>query len=223
MNIDASALMPGSRQTIYLSPYQAYNLEPITSVKLHPRADGTIHPGDLKAYHDIFKDDWKMQEGGILYCLGDSRAFWNCLISYHGPTKSTGIKEWDALFHKLQSTGYPKNIIPCMVRVFTFCAWNLISRPESFLDEKRDAWTKTVHFFMTVTLYSPTEPKFSLNDAKRLILKSHPNNALHASACSWPKLDKTPRAAAHLCSRKDTSRWRRTRRMSLRVVQIQVV
>jgi hypothetical protein len=122
VNIDASALVPGSRQIIDLSSYNAYKLDPITSVKLLPREDGTIHVDDVIEYNQIFKDDWKTQEGGILYCLAESREFWNCLISYHGPTKSTGIKEWDELFQKLESTGYPKNIIPCMVRVLSFCA-----------------------------------------------------------------------------------------------------
>jgi hypothetical protein len=115
--IDASALVPGSRQTIDLSSYQAYKLEPIFNVKLHPREDGTIHPKDLSAYRDVFEDNWKTQEGGILYCLAESREFWNCLMSYHGPIKSTGIEEWDELFHRLELTGHAKNIIPCMVRV----------------------------------------------------------------------------------------------------------
>jgi hypothetical protein len=121
-NIDASALLPGSRQTIDLSSYKASTLEPIPIVKLHPRADGTIHPGDLSKYREVFEDNWKTQEGGILYCVAESRKFWNCLISYHGPTKSTGIKEWDDLFHRLESMGHAKRIIPCMVRVSLFLA-----------------------------------------------------------------------------------------------------
>jgi hypothetical protein len=83
-----------------------------------PYHNGTIHVDDLAQYNKTFKDNWKMQEGGILYCLTESCEFWNRLISYHGPTKSTGVKEWDDLFQKLELTGYPKNIIPCMVRVF---------------------------------------------------------------------------------------------------------
>jgi len=119
VNIDMSSLVPGSRQTIDLSSYKAYKLDPIRNVKLHPSADGTIHPEDLKAYGDNFNRNWKTQEGGILYCVAESREFWNCVLSYHGPIKSTGIKEWDELFHKLESesTNYAKNIIPCMVSV----------------------------------------------------------------------------------------------------------
>jgi hypothetical protein len=119
-HIDMSALVPVSHQTIDLSSYNGYKLEHIPNIKLHLCADGTIHPGDLSSYHDIFEDNWKTQEGGILYCLTESREFWNCLISYHGPIKSTGIKEWNELFHGLELTGYAKNIIPCMVRVSCF-------------------------------------------------------------------------------------------------------
>jgi hypothetical protein len=111
-----SALLPGSRKEVDLSAYTAYKLSPITDVKLHPGPDGTFHPGDLEAFRGFFEDDWKMQEGGILYCLADSRAFWNCLISYHGPAQTTGMEAWDELFRKLEATGYAKNIIPCMVR-----------------------------------------------------------------------------------------------------------
>jgi hypothetical protein len=119
-HINTSALVPGSCQTIDLSSYNGYKLEHIPNAKLHRRADGTINPGDLSLYHDVFEDNWKTQEGRILYCLTESREFWNCLISYHGPIKSTGIKGWDELFHGLESTGYAKNIIPCMVRVLCF-------------------------------------------------------------------------------------------------------
>jgi hypothetical protein len=117
---DPSALLPGSRQIINLSPYKAYKLDNITGVKLHSRADGLIHPEDLKAYHENFTLNWKTQEGGVLYCVGMSDEFWNCIRSYHGPLKSTGSKKWDDLFHELESTAYAKNIIPCMVRISSF-------------------------------------------------------------------------------------------------------
>jgi hypothetical protein len=156
-------------------------LEPIPNVKLHPRADGTIHPGDLSKYREVFEDNWKTQEGGILYCVAESRKFWNCLISYHGPTKSTGIKEWDDLFHRLESMGHAKRIIPCMVRVSLFLAETHLTRLDSFLDGSRDVWTTTAHSFTTVLLYSPIEQMFSPNDAKHLIPKSRPSSGLPVS------------------------------------------
>lgn len=120
VRIEPAALLPGSRQIINLSPYKAYKLDNITGVKLHPRTDGTIRPESLKAYHENFTLNWKTQEGGVLYCVVMSSEFWNCILSYHGLLKSTGIKEWDDLFHKLKSTAYAKNIIPCMVRISSF-------------------------------------------------------------------------------------------------------
>ncbi|KAF8584441.1 hypothetical protein K439DRAFT_1346235 [Ramaria rubella] len=105
---------PLGRQTIDFAPYHAFTLEPLSDVKLHPRSDGSIHPGDLEIYHSGFEDNWKTQEGGLLYCVGFGPEFFNCILNYHSPAQTTGSQEWDELSHKLERMSYPKEIIPCM-------------------------------------------------------------------------------------------------------------
>lgn len=105
------------RAGLLFSQYRAYSLEPILGVKLHPRPDGTIHPKDLQIYARGFRDDWKCSEGGILYCIGESREFWNMILNYHSVSGTTGIKAWDKLFGRLKRNNYDKAIIPCMVRI----------------------------------------------------------------------------------------------------------
>ena len=102
------------------STYEPYALDPVLGVKLHPRPDGTIHPGDLKLYRKCFKLDWKVSEGGILYGIGDSRAFWNMILNYHSVAGTTGFKRWDNFFERLKANGFDKSIIPCMVRTFQY-------------------------------------------------------------------------------------------------------
>ncbi|KAH8115090.1 hypothetical protein DFH11DRAFT_1591355 [Phellopilus nigrolimitatus] len=102
------------RQGLDFSKYTDFKLKPVTGIKLHPRDDGTIHPEDVKVYHQSFKDDWKMSEGGVLYFIGDPRSFYNIILNYHSPAKTTGSKEWDKLFARLKAEGFPKNLISCM-------------------------------------------------------------------------------------------------------------
>ena len=110
---DRGQLFP--RQGIDFSPYRAYKFQPITGVKLHPRSDGTIHPGDIEAYVDAYKGNWKSREGGILYFLaGDVREFWNMIINYHSSSHTTGIREWDEILDKLK-VKLDKKVVPCMV------------------------------------------------------------------------------------------------------------
>ncbi|KAJ3551106.1 hypothetical protein NM688_g4931 [Phlebia brevispora] len=61
------------RAGLVFTKYQAFELEPILGVKLHPRDDGTIHPGDIKVHADMFRSDWRCREGGILRCMFDER------------------------------------------------------------------------------------------------------------------------------------------------------
>ena len=114
---------PGAfRSELTFEKYTAYPLTPV-SAKLHPRKDGTIHPGDIEIYVKCMVRNFKCSEGGIMYCLGDERSFWNMVINYHSSAKTSGIKAWDRLFKQLKASGYDKGIIPCMVamRVFECC------------------------------------------------------------------------------------------------------
>ena len=125
--IDMSAFKPGLRQRIDLSLYEPCKLNPAQNVELRPCEDRTIHLEDLQVYRNTVGINWKIQEGIILYYVTEPREFWNCIISYHGPAQSTGIREWDKLFHTLQLTCYTKNLIPCMVCVFLVMSWELDS------------------------------------------------------------------------------------------------
>lgn len=97
------------------SPYTAYRLEPILGIKLEPLVNGTVHAEDLKLYHNQFTNSWRHSEGGILYNMGDEREFYNCILNYHSPTKTTGDEEWDEFFEKLKDSGFQKGLVPCMV------------------------------------------------------------------------------------------------------------
>ena len=107
-----------TRQGFDFSPYTAYDLKPIRGVKIHPREDGTIHPMDLAIYHEHFTNCWQNSEGGILHSVNDHRGFFNCVLNYHSPAKTTGDEEWDQLFKKLETSGFQMGLVPCLVRVF---------------------------------------------------------------------------------------------------------
>lgn len=106
------------RQGLDFTPYTQYSFEPVRGVKLHPREDGTIHPGDLELYRDWFEGNWRCREAGILYCVAEFREFWNMVINYHSVAKTTGKEDWDKLFEKLKRSKFNKRVIPCMVGRF---------------------------------------------------------------------------------------------------------
>lgn len=106
------------RQALVFEQYEPCRLKPLEGIKLHPREDGSIHPGDVEAYQGNFKSSWKHLEGGILYNIGDPRSFYNCIFNYHSPAGTTGNPEWDTLFQTLKANGFSKSIIPCMVSQF---------------------------------------------------------------------------------------------------------
>ncbi|TFY62876.1 hypothetical protein EVG20_g6544 [Dentipellis fragilis] len=102
------------RQGIMFEQYAPYKLEPITGIKLHPYEDGTIHPGDIEIYQDLFRRDWRFIQGGLLYAMGEAREFWNCVLNWHSSSYTTGCPEWDALFETLKANGYRKDMLTCM-------------------------------------------------------------------------------------------------------------
>ena len=104
-----------ARKGLEFAAYDGAALPPVLGVKLHPRPDGTVHPEDLALYARGFRACWKMREGGVLYCLGDERAFWNMVLNYHSRAATTGRKDWDRLFAALKRSGFDKGLVPCMV------------------------------------------------------------------------------------------------------------
>lgn len=97
--------------------YEPHNLEPVLGIKLHPRDDGTIHPGDIEFYARSIRESWKCSQGGILYCISAcEREFWNMILNYHSVSATTGIKKWDRLFSRLKAEGFSIGVVPCMVR-----------------------------------------------------------------------------------------------------------
>ncbi|KLO11667.1 hypothetical protein SCHPADRAFT_855020 [Schizopora paradoxa] len=101
------------RQGLDFSPYKDYKLQPILGIKLFPRTDGTVHPDELKMYHEQFANSWRHSEGGILHNMNDKREFYNCILNYHSLETTTGNAEWDAFFEKLKESGYDKSLVPC--------------------------------------------------------------------------------------------------------------
>lgn len=105
------------RAGILFDQYTAFKLEPVVGVKLHPRDDGTIHPEDLEVYVRSLRNNWKSRQGGILYCIGEAREFWNMILNYRSSAQTTGWKVWDRLFNRLKENGFDKGRVPCMVRI----------------------------------------------------------------------------------------------------------
>lgn len=71
---------------------------------------------DLVTYQMTISNDWRMREGGILYALGEYGDFFNAMSHYHySRSKGTLMKDWNALFERLQQSEYRRNVIPCMV------------------------------------------------------------------------------------------------------------
>jgi hypothetical protein len=110
-------------RNVVFDSYIAYRLKPIEGIKVHPRDEFGIHTGDLEDYVDGFKRNWKVVEGGVLYAVGEKRPFVNCMVHYLSRSGRSGISKWDKLFTRLETEGFPKGIIPCMVR---FLARSLI-------------------------------------------------------------------------------------------------
>lgn len=112
---DPSRAQLFERQGIFFDKYKEYPLEAVMGVKLHPRQDGTLHPGEVTFYVRCFRDNWKCREAGVLYFLEQEREFWNLILHYHSSAKTMGFKPWDRLFEKLKRSGFDKSLIPCMV------------------------------------------------------------------------------------------------------------
>lgn len=108
--------MPFAREKIEFSAYTAYPLKTIDDLKMHvPRDDGTVHPRDIDPYVALFRKNWKCREGGIMYCIGSEREFWNVIMHYHSSPRTTRLEEWDDLLLKLKTEGPKPAIVPCMV------------------------------------------------------------------------------------------------------------
>lgn len=103
-----------ARKGVVFAAYGEAQLPPVLGVKLHPRADGTVHPEDLALYLRGFRASWKAREGGVLYCVGEGREFWNMVLNYHSPAATTGHKPWDRLFAAVKRGGADKSLVPCM-------------------------------------------------------------------------------------------------------------
>ena len=101
--------------TIDFSAYKELKLSPIEDVEFpEPDCNETSNFSNLVMYQRMTEDDWRMLEGSILYVLAEYGNFINC-ISHYNKHQRTCIK--DDLFGGLKSSGYHKNIIPCMVGV----------------------------------------------------------------------------------------------------------
>jgi hypothetical protein len=109
-----------SRQGVVFDEYKDYHLEPVVGIKLHPRSDGTILPGDLAVYNQGLRENWKTRQGGVMYCVSEEREFWNIMLNYHATKpQTTGSPVWDALFARLKDEDFRKDLVPCMVRHHT--------------------------------------------------------------------------------------------------------
>jgi hypothetical protein len=134
------------RCTIDFSAYKEFKLRPIKDVELpQPDRDDSTNFSDLMMYERMNDDDWRMREGGVLYALAEYGNFFNCIYYYHTHQR-TFIKGWTDLFERLQSSGYCKNIIPCMVDVSDTSIQFIMVSPlrYSFLAKGMGAWIETV-------------------------------------------------------------------------------
>ncbi|KZV66960.1 hypothetical protein PENSPDRAFT_755313 [Peniophora sp. CONT] len=100
--------------TLKFERYEDYDLEPLLDLKVSPNADGSVHPDDLKMYKEELFGNWKVREAGILYVMRMYRQFWNMLLSYNSPARTTGLHAWDAMFDEWKDAGCPMEMVPCM-------------------------------------------------------------------------------------------------------------
>ncbi|KAI0042787.1 hypothetical protein FA95DRAFT_531147 [Auriscalpium vulgare] len=105
---------PATRRNIVFPSYTAYPLTPLGDVKLHPREDGTIHPGNVDAYVAQFRADWQCREGGVMYCIVEQHEWFDLILNYHSSARTTGMKQWDRLFQRLKRNNFEKGLVPCM-------------------------------------------------------------------------------------------------------------
>jgi hypothetical protein len=105
------------RGTIDFSAYKEFKLRPMEYIELpETEPNGSCNWSSFRTYEGMNNDDWRFREGGVLYALAEYGDFFNCISVYHSHQR-TGIQGWNALFEKLQNSGYCKNIVPCMVGV----------------------------------------------------------------------------------------------------------
>ena len=111
--------LPGIRQTLYFNNYKGVKLKPIRDIRIFSRPDGSVNPEQIAEFQRTLDTDWKTREGGILYCVAEWREYWNCLVNYRSPSKTTGSQDWDKLFEELKANNFDKKLVPCMVREST--------------------------------------------------------------------------------------------------------
>ena len=111
--------VPFAREEIDFSAYTNYPLNRISGVKIHVSLeDRSLNPQDVLPYVDFLRrHSWKNREGGILYCIGHPREFWNLIMHYYASPepKTTYIEEWDVILRRLKQEGLKAEIVPCMV------------------------------------------------------------------------------------------------------------
>jgi hypothetical protein len=109
--------------TIDFSAYKEFKLHPIKDVTiLDPSNERTYVCciAELMMYESAIESDWRVREGGIMRALAEYGDFFNSISNYHSCQKTTRIPGWDSLFEELNSSGYPKKNLPCMVRSLAF-------------------------------------------------------------------------------------------------------
>lgn len=113
--------------------YADFPLDQISGEKIHPGEDGLVGSAELEEYQTELTSDWKVVEGGILSCTGKARAFFNIMINYNSPSKTSGNSEMDAYFAQLKAEDFRKESIPCMVRLLPLMmTLRLLSSPFQF-------------------------------------------------------------------------------------------
>lgn len=175
--------IPFGRQELEFSSYTPHRLKDITDLKLHiPRSDGSIVPGDIDPYVDEFLKDSKCREAGILYCVGEERAFWNMIMNFHSTARTTGIEAWDDLLIRLKLDGPDPGIVPCMVsRDILSTTLPRGSRTSSSLHGRLGASIPSARFYMTKKRVFIIEKIFSLSD---VLNSMHPPGATHGFGTS---------------------------------------
>ncbi|KAI0042785.1 hypothetical protein FA95DRAFT_1682310 [Auriscalpium vulgare] len=103
-----------ARKALLFSSYTAFPLDAVSGIKLHPRDDGTVHPGDVKLYISMIKNNWMCREAGILRCIDEAREWYNLVLNYHSSAHTTGHRPWDRLFERLKKSNYDKGLVQCM-------------------------------------------------------------------------------------------------------------
>lgn len=99
------------------SAYTPYELRP-ANLYSRPFPDGMVDPWEVTKHHEHIKTFSNIStlasEGFLSYV--ECKGFFDIVLGYNGPLRTSGNERWDEFFASLKANGYKRRLVPCMVR-----------------------------------------------------------------------------------------------------------